>query len=468
MGARILRIELRRSVALLAAALIAAAGVFVVYASNEPDASWMDLVVRQRMLLVLILPLALGAGAWQGIRERRSKVEELLDTTPRPRWRRVLPTAGAMAIAAVAAYLVMLAGATGHLQHPDGYFPPSAGPLIVVGALAMVAAIWLGLAIGALLPSPLTAPMLVVVGFVSLALVPNMISPQGPGMPGSPGGYLLFPNLQVPDLSEGKAYTGAALHMLTGRANLAQALWLLALAAAGLALLAAARPATRLAALLPVVLGAAVAVAVMPGQLAAAWAVNPHATELTCTTDKPRICIPRAQSHMLGHLREPARQALSILDSKLPPAPITVTVQIDERANDTRPPADTLLLRLGLNASDAVLTPDSLLARMLDGAGVPLCLSLAGDEPGSSASEPVMRYLAARTAAAQWLLEGEPQQAGGRGAAPQMALAMQALDALRALPADEQRARVATLRDAERSCAAGDRLDLLTRSEATR
>jgi hypothetical protein len=245
-------------------------------------------------------------------------------------------------------------------------------------------------------------------------------------------------------------------------------LWLVALAVAGLGLLAAARPVTRLAALLPVVLGAVVAVALLPGQLAAAWVDNPHATELRCTSDKPRICAPRAQSYMLGALREPARRALSILDSKLPPAPVTVTVEIDERASDTRPPADTLLLRLRLNASDAMLTPDSLLARMLDGAGVPLCLSLAGDESGGSASEPVVRYLAARAAAAAWLLDGEPRQSGGRGAAPEMALALQTLNALRALPAAEQRARVAALRDAERSCAAGDHLDLLTGSDRMR
>ena len=43
-----------------------------------------------------------------------------------------------------------------------------------------------------------------------------------------------------------------------------------------------------------------------------------------------------------------------------------------------------------------------------------------------------------------------------------MSLARQALDALRALPADEQRARVTALRDAERTCAEGDRLELLT------
>ncbi|GIH05482.1 hypothetical protein Rhe02_35490 [Rhizocola hellebori] len=457
MGGRILRIELLRSVAPLAALLIAAAGLFVIYAGNLPEASWMDLVVRQRTLLVLILPLALGAGAWQGIRERRSKVEELFHTTPRPRWRRVLPTAGAMAIAAVATYLVTLAGATGHLQHANGYLPASAGPLIAIGALSMVAAVWVGLAVGALLPSPLTSPMVVVAGFVALTLVPNMIHPTGPGSPGSPGGYLFFPNLQVPDLNEGKVDTGAALHMLTGRANLAQALWLLALAVAGLALHAAARPATRLAALLPIALGAVVAVALLPANLAAAWVDNPHATELTCTTDQPRICIPRAQSHMLDKLRDPAGQALSILDSKLPSAPVAVTVQIDERADDTRPAADTLLLRLELNASDAALTRDRLLARMLEGGGVPLCLSLMGREP---TSETTTRYMAARLAVVGWLLDREPPQRGG----PEGALAIAALGALRALPADQQRARVTALRDAERGCLTGDRLDLLTGS----
>ncbi len=88
-------------------------------------------------------------------------------------------------------------------------------------------------------------------------------------------------------------------------------------------------------------------------------------------------------------------------------------------------------------------------------------MAVAGD--GNSASEPVARYLAARIADGGWLLDREP-----RGAGPEMALALQALDALRALPADEQRARVATLRDAERSCAADDRLDLLTGSLGTR
>ncbi len=194
MGARILRIELRRSVALWAALVIAAAGVFVLFASNEPYGSWMQLVISSRDIMQLTWPLALAAGAWQALRERRSRVEELMATTPRPRWQRVLPVATAMAIAAVAAYLVMLAGAASHLRHIDGYFSLGAIPLIALGALAMVGAVWLGQAIGTLLPSPLTAPMLAVVGFLGLAVSPMIVAQDSR----DPGTFLLFPYLQGP------------------------------------------------------------------------------------------------------------------------------------------------------------------------------------------------------------------------------------------------------------------------------
>src|SRR5215467_11081593 len=145
MDARILRIELRRSLALWAGLLIAAVGVFVLFASNPPYRSWLELAVFQRDTMQLTWPLALAAGAWQGTRERRSRVEELLATTSRPRWQRVLPVSAAMAIAVITAYLATFAGATGHLLHLDGYFSYGVFPLVAVGAVGLVAAAWLGL-----------------------------------------------------------------------------------------------------------------------------------------------------------------------------------------------------------------------------------------------------------------------------------------------------------------------------------
>ncbi len=137
-----------------------------------------------------------------------------------------------MAIAAVTAYLVMLAGAAGHLRNIDGYFPLGAIPIIALGALAMVGAVWLGQAIGTLLPSPLTAPMLAVVGFLGLAVSPMVVAQDSR----DPGTFLLFPYLQGP--RDG----GFAFQMLSARANLSQALWFLAMAATGLAVFAASRP----------------------------------------------------------------------------------------------------------------------------------------------------------------------------------------------------------------------------------
>ena len=448
MGARILRIELRQSVALWAALVIAATGLFVLFASNEPYGSWMQLVIVQRDILQLTWPLALAAGAWQALRERRSRVEELMATTPRPRWQRVLPVATAMAIAAAVAYLVMLAGAAGHLRNIDGYFSLGAIPIIALGVLAMVAAVWLGQAIGTLLPSPLTAPMLVVIGFVGLAVSPMVVAQDSR----DPGTFLLFPYLQGP--RDG----GFALQMLSARANLSQALWFVALAATGLAVFAASRSGTRVAALLPLVIGAAIAVPAMPRTLSVAWIEDRRATEVVCTGDAPTVCIARVYLYALDHVRGPAGQALSVLAAKLPPAPTRVLVTTADRAAQDRPP-DTLVVRVKVIEDVLESSAEDLLWIMLNGAGVEPCVELMGPREEQDA-----RYEAARLVAAAWLLGRDLPTAEGRKQSPEQ----QALAALRALPADEQQARVAALRDAERTCAAGDRLELLAGTSEAR
>ncbi len=456
MGARILRIELRRSVALWAALLIAGVGVFLLVVTNPPYGSWMELVIFQRDIMQLTWPLALAAGAWQGSRERRSRVEELFSTTPRRRRWRVVPVALAMAIAAIASYLVMFAASAGHLRHVDGYFPLGAVPLIALGALAMVAAAWLGLAIGTLLPSPLTAPMLAVIGFFGLALSPMVVAQNS----GDPGIFLLFPYLQGP--RDG----GFAVQMLSARANLSQALWLAALAATGFALFAASRPSTRAAALLPVLLGAAIAIPAMPSHLSVAWIEDRHATEVVCTDDQPTVCIARLHSFALDHVAGPARQALAILAAKLPPAPDRVVVQsVDDRGSEGPRRSDTLVARISFFDDATELSHEDLLWTMLNGAGVQPCEQLMGPR-----EEPDAGYQAARLVAAAWLLDRDlpPPATGNEDKDSEAALAHQALAALRSLPTDEQRTRVAALRDAERTCATGDRLEMLAGSSTGR
>ena len=169
------------------------------------------------------------------------------------------------------------------------------------------------------------------------------------------------------------------------------------------------------------------------------------------------MCVSRVYSHALDELRGPAREALSVLAAKLPPAPTRVLVRtFDDSLPLGAQPADTLLVLIALE-DIADSTADGLLGNMLNGAGTLPCGKLMGPP-----DDPDVRYLAARMAVTAWLLDRKLPPPNKRDKESEVSLARQALDAVRALPADEQRARVTALRDAEQSCAEGDRLELLT------
>ncbi|QTR04441.1 hypothetical protein J7S33_06010, partial [Saccharothrix algeriensis] len=127
MTGRVLGVELRRSSAPAAGLLVGLLGALALYApaltdqTSLWDTQWTSLAVFQRITLVVLWPLVLGAGAWQAWRDHRARVVELLATTPRPVRQRVAPTACALAIALVAAYAavsaagaVRVAGATSY------------------------------------------------------------------------------------------------------------------------------------------------------------------------------------------------------------------------------------------------------------------------------------------------------------------------------------------------------------------
>jgi hypothetical protein len=461
----ILRIELRRSMAPLAWLVLAATGIFVLFVADEPYGSWMQMATTQRDIMQLTWSLALAAGAWQGTRERRSRVEELIATTSRPRWQRVLPVSIAMAVAVAAAYLITFAGAAAHLLHPDVYFSYGVIPMVAVGALGFVAAVWLGLALGTLLPSPLTAPILAVAGFLVTTLLPVALFDQRRGRPGI---MLLFPSLQgprSPDLPDG----GALVYQLSTRAHLTQALWLAAIAVTGLLLFAGAGVAARIAALLPLVLGAALAIPAMPANIADAWVDDGRATELVCAAGVPRICVVRVEARLLDDLLEPARHALAVLAAKAPPAPTQVRAVLGEKSGDEPVPADTLVVRLSLFEEDvAEYTAADLEARMLEGAGVRSCLAMSGRPgPQEEPTDAVLRYIGARAAVTLWVTDRQVGPSQGK-AVPEDEYARQALDALRALPEPEQRARIEAFRTLERTCAPGDRLAVLAPESAAK
>jgi hypothetical protein len=479
MTARILRIELRRSSALWGALVVAVVGglqMAPLVTLFGPAHLWHPLVTGQRTFMIFFSALALGAGAWQARRDRSNRMEELLATTPRSRLSRAVPVALALALAMVAAYAMILAAMVAVNRPPlDAYFPVGAVPVIAIGALLLVALAWLGLGIGRQAPWRLVAPVLVVAGTVGMVVVSDAMF-RAAGSPDASGAFLLGPTLPNP-VARPIAYAAVG-----ARTNLGQALWLAGLAATGLALFAATTRRARILALVPAVLGAAVAVPILPARLADTYVADRRASALVCTADAPTVCVERVESTALDDWRGPGRQAISVLAAKLPSAPDRVEVYMwvapdvtaypeDDPPTEASPgacpstvcprgtrPSDTLVFEFGFRGREAPPVPSHLRVwHLLTGAGVGMCVDMVFRAGAYSDG-----YLAARYAAAAWLM-GQPLPSDliSFGGPDVGRLAEELRRTLSSLPADEQRDRVAALRQAELSCAPGDRAALL-------
>ncbi|GAA3920882.1 hypothetical protein [Actinoplanes auranticolor] len=425
---RILGIELRRSAALGSALALAVAGTLLIFFAEGIDFStgWIQLAMTQRLYLAVLWPLALAAGAWQARREHRSNVEELFGSTPRPRAQRTVPTLGAMGVAVVVGYLVMgIAGAVWIISTAR-YFPVAVLVVTAVGALALIAAVWLGLAVGRLLPSVATAPALGIAGLALLLLIPAATRPRG---------WLALVFSPIYEMNMPGAYA-----TVPGRASAAQAIWLAALAVAAVLLFASGGWRIRVAALLPVVLGATLAIAVMPHRNRLVTdAIDPVARALVCTEDQPRVCVSRVHSGLLTEVTPKAREGLAVL-AKLPDGP--VEAHEDTTSYPDVYPAwreNVALLRVEAGPDGHVLEPSAIPADVAFGAFA----SPPGCEKPAGWPE--------RLAAASWLLGREP--VADEMSDPEVhGTAVQLWQSLRQLPEGEAKARVVALRRAALSC----------------
>lgn len=276
---------------------------------NLWDAQWTQLAAFGRIMLVVLWPLTLGAGAWQARRDRRGKMEELLGTVPRPTWRRGLPTSAALAIGVASGYVVMVAAGAVRVFGSTGYWHLGWLAIAAVGALSLVAAAWLGMGIGRLAPSAYTPPVVVVGGFL-LLLVPVELSKTAPAT----GISLLSPNL-TSTIDEFTTFAGSV--------TLAQAVWFFGLALGGLALVLVARRRLALLAVAPVALGLVVALPLLGAAPAGGLEPDRAALASVCTSSAPVVCVTRAHADGLPALVGPAREALALL-AKLPNAPKSV------------------------------------------------------------------------------------------------------------------------------------------------
>ncbi|MFF5289886.1 ABC transporter permease [Paractinoplanes globisporus] len=430
---RVLGIELRRSAAIGSALILLVTGVAVLFFANQSafTTGWMQLAMTQRLYLAVLWPLALAAGAWQARREHRSNVAELFASTPRPRAHRTVPTLGAMAVAVVAGYLAMALVGGAWIAGTARYLPAAVFVVAAVGCLALVAAVWLGLALGRLLPSPVTAPALGIAGLGLLLIIPGATRPRG---------WLALVFSPIYEMNLPGAYA-----TVPGRASAAQAVWLAALAVAAVLLFASGGWRPRVAAILPVVLGASLAITAMPRQNRLVIdAVDPVARELVCARDEPRVCVSRVHSGLLSEVTPPAREGLAVL-AKLPQGPTRVHEDTTTYLPTVYPPwqEDVVLLTVEAGSDAHLGDRDAVLAQVVAGAfaSPPDCDHFAGP--------------AERLAAAYLLIGREPVAAGPYDPAI-IAEAVELWRALRQLPESEVTARLVALRRAALACTVED------------
>ncbi|WP_035805439.1 hypothetical protein [Kitasatospora mediocidica] len=450
MNGRVLGIELRRSVAPWAGVVVLGGSLAFLYLINGLwwqgasawTAQWTSMALTTRCLLAYLWPLAVGLGAVHGLRDSRSRMAELLTTTPRPAWRRAALPAGATAIAVASGFsLLVLWGAVQVALGPTTYLPLGWPVISLVAVLALVAGAVFGMGVARALPSPLTPPLLVVV-FLAATVVLRQTTDGA-----VPSG--MAPN-RLSQLSPATDMPRQMLLTLSGSVDLGQTLWLLGLLATGFALLVAATVRTRLLALTPVLVGAALALLIIPADPRDTFVVDRAAAAMVC--DGP-VCVTQAHRERLPALASQGREALRVLHDALgDQAPDSVREETTLRAiADPRQLSSGVVL---VNFDDPLIGPASgqRLTRLLVAQGLlPNCRPHTPWEGGGQLDIP------AQSIAASWALGDQhlvPLQTPetDQYASAAWAQAEAAWTKLTALSPAEQRARIAGARAAALSC----------------
>jgi hypothetical protein len=329
-----------------------------------------------------------------------------------------------MAVCLVVGYLLIFAVGAIKVAGSTDYFSSNWWPVALVGALSLVAAGWLGLGIGRLVPSVYTPPVLVVLGFLMLLLPVQLSKGDSPGVVG-----LLSPGFET-DLGE--------YNEIAPSVNLGQFFWFVGLALGGLLLALFGRRIASAVAALPVAVALVVALPILGGAPANGIQLDPGASAEVCTHDGgPAVCVTAAHAKSLDVLVGPARKALTAL-GKLPNPPTSVHEVTSAQAGPQ--PADQVWFDSdNYTPGEGWDTGDSaeLEAKVLAGAGTRPC----GD----------IDY-ATRAIAAAWLMDTYPAPGMSVVDPAENARRGQMLHALTALPAAQQVQRIAAVRQAGLTC----------------
>jgi hypothetical protein len=441
----IFRIELRRSIAPWAGLALVVFALGFLFLLSGPwwkvpapwSANTTTTALWVRFLLQFLWPVVVGAGAIQGMRDSRSGMSELLATTARPAWQRTLRLAGAVGALTGLGYLLVFGVGVAEVLAHDGFVSAAFVPVVGVGVLGVVAGSWLGLAVGRLLPHPLTAPGLAVLTLVGTTLCWMSLEPDL---------ETVLPRWAGP-LAPALAEPRGSMVTTTVSLDAGQAVWFLGLAVTGFLLLSVQSVRARLLSLLPLVAGVAIALPLFPAEILTSDSIAAHKV-----CDGP-VCVAELHRDRLAALAGPGREALAML-AKLPGAPTRVEEQVAPSLIE-RPPRDSGVVYLDLQRNDVLLTADAsdLRLAVLSGAGVPSCV------PPSHAdvSDTGARMIAAAyfTGELKTLPEFTRNWFKIRSGPIE-----QAWRTFQALPADVRFARVVALRQALLTCQ-GDPLDTL-------
>ncbi|NED96740.1 hypothetical protein G1H11_15630 [Phytoactinopolyspora alkaliphila] len=290
---RAFRTDLVRGVAPVAILAITGAGIATLFNDSERWAGrWGPLMEYARVIMIVLVPLAVAAAAWQAGRDRRRRTDELLGTTPRPSWQHVaLGWAGVTLAAVLGLVLAWLAGVA--LVAPIATYSGRGWWWgLAVGALALAAASALGTAVGRLVPGRLVAPLAGIGAYVLLGI-------------GTYSDRLTWLTPSFSGATDGTRY-------LPGWVHVSQALWLAGLAAA-LVLLAAARH--RWLAAIPALVAVTAAVPLVATDDEGRWRVDHTAMAPVCTDEGGlEVCLARVNAFLLDAAEEPVREQLARWD----------------------------------------------------------------------------------------------------------------------------------------------------------
>ncbi|SCK24570.1 hypothetical protein H181DRAFT_01865 [Streptomyces sp. WMMB 714] len=454
MNTRVLRTELKRSVAPWAGAVALLGGPAFLYSLDGPwwkgtelwIAQWTSMAMWTRSMLVFLWPLAVGLGALQGLRDHRSKMPELLTSTPRPAWHRAATLSGSTALTLASGFgLFVLVGAVQVLFRAE-YQHLGWLPISLVAGLSLVAGAVLGMGVGRALPSALTPPALAVAALFVTAVLRMTLDTALPSS-----------SLPVPVALLSPSVEGVRQVLITFSASVhvGQTLWLLGMAATGFALLAAATPKARTLALTPLLSGAAVALLVLPATPRETYVIDEDAAAEVCDG---RVCVTKAHEGELSYLAGPGEKALRLLRESLG-AGAPTAIRETTALNSPLKPMERSRTHVIVDFADEAVSGarGEELTRVLVGLGVaPTC------SPRSWGSSGTDSEAAAQSVAAGWVFgDLRPIDGTMHSAAFQMEKARPAWKKLKALPRAEQRSRVKAMRAAALSCD-GEPLEAVT------